>query len=74
MEILSILTLAVAAATFLTLLLRRAPDRRDRLDLMERNFTDAIRTSASDLARAQTEASARIRQEMSENLLKGLAA
>ena len=72
MEILSILTLVVAAATFLTLLLRRPPPLRDRLDLLEKSFTDALRASASDLARAQADSSARIRQEVSENLLKGI--
>jgi DNA recombination protein RmuC len=39
---------------------------------MERNFADAIRASATDLARSQAEASGRVRQEISENLYKGL--
>jgi DNA recombination protein RmuC len=72
MEILPVLTLVVAAATLLALLLRRPPRFQDRLDLLERNFSDALRASANDLARSQAEASARVRQEISENLLKGL--
>lgn len=72
MEYLPILTLAVAAATLLAVLLRRPPQLRDRLDLLERNVADALRASSSELARAQADAAARIRQEVSENLLKGL--
>lgn len=72
MELLAILTLAVAAATLLAVLLRRPPPLRERIDLLERNFSDALRGSAADLARAQADAAARIRQEVSENLLKGL--
>jgi DNA recombination protein RmuC len=72
MEILPILTLVVAAATLLALLLRRPPRFQDRLDLLEKNFADALRSSATDLARSQAEASARVRQEISENLFKGL--
>jgi len=72
MELLSILTLAVAAATLLAVLLRRPPPLQERIDLLERNFSDALRGSASDLVRAQADAAARIRQEVSENLLKGL--
>jgi DNA anti-recombination protein RmuC len=72
MEIVSILTLVVAAATLLAVLLRRPPPLRERLDLLEKSFADALRASASDLARAQADSSARIRQEVSENLLKGI--
>jgi DNA recombination protein RmuC len=72
MEILPILTLVVAAATLFALLLRRPPRFQDRIDLLERNFADALRASATDLARSQAEASARVRQEISENLFKGL--
>ncbi|NJD63168.1 MAG: DNA recombination protein RmuC [Deltaproteobacteria bacterium] len=72
MEILPILTLAVAAATLLAVLLRRPPKLRDRLDLLERNVADSLRASSSELARAQADAAARIRQEVSENILKGL--
>ncbi len=72
MDVLPILTLVVAAATLLAVLLRRPARFRDRLDLMERNFADAIRASATELARSQAEASGRVRQEISENLYKGL--
>jgi DNA recombination protein RmuC len=72
MEYLPILTLAVAAATLLAVLLRRPARLEDRLDLLERNVADSLRTSSSELARAQADAAARIRQEVSENLLKGL--
>jgi DNA recombination protein RmuC len=72
MEIISILTAVVAVATLLAVLLRRPPSANDRIDLLERNFSDALRGSANDLARAQADAAARIRQEISENLLKGL--
>jgi DNA recombination protein RmuC len=72
MELLAILTLAVAAATLLAVLLRRPPPVGERLDLLEKGFADALRGSAADLARAQADASARIRQEVSENLLKGI--
>ncbi|MBI5576221.1 MAG: DNA recombination protein RmuC [Deltaproteobacteria bacterium] len=72
MELLSILTLCVAAATLIVVLLRRPPPVSERIDILERNFSDALRGSAAELARAQADAAARIRQEVSENLLKGL--
>lgn len=73
MEMLAILTLVVAAATLLAVLLRRPPPLRERLDLLEKSFADALRASSADLARAQADASGRIRQEVSENILKGMA-
>jgi DNA recombination protein RmuC len=73
MEVLTVLTLAVAAATLLAVLLRRPPPLRERLDLLEKSFADALRASSADLARAQADASGRIRQEVSENILKGMA-
>jgi len=73
MEILTILTLVVAAATLVTLLVRRPPPLQDRIDLLEKSFADALRASSADLARAQADASGRIRQEVSENILKGMA-
>ncbi|MEK6779427.1 MAG: DNA recombination protein RmuC [Candidatus Deferrimicrobiota bacterium] len=73
MEVLPVLTLAVAAATLLAVLLRRPPPLRERLDLLEKSFADALRASSADLARAQADASGRIRQEVSENILKGMA-
>ena len=72
MELLAILTLGVAAATLLAVLLRRPPAMGERIDLLERNVSDALRGSSADLARAQADAAARIRQEVSENMLKGL--
>ena len=72
MELLPVLTLAAAAATLLVVLLRRPAAPGERIDLLERSVTDALRASSADLARAQADASARIRQEVSENLLKGL--
>lgn len=73
MEMLAILTLVVAAATLVTLLVRRPPPLQDRIDLLEKSFADALRASSADLARAQADASGRIRQEVSENILKGMA-
>ncbi len=73
MEVLQILTLVVAAATLLAVLLRRPPPLRERLDLLEKGFADALRASSADLARAQADAAGRIRQEVSENILKGMA-
>jgi DNA recombination protein RmuC len=70
---LTILTLVVAAATLVTLLVRRQPPLKDRIDLLEKSFADALRASSADLARAQADASGRIRQEVSENILKGMA-
>ena len=72
MELFPILTLIAAAATLLVVLLRRPPSFEERLDRTERNMTDALRASTTDLARAQTDASGRIRQEVSENILKGM--
>ena len=73
MEILPILTLVVAAAALVTLLVRRHPPLQDRIDLLEKSFADALRASSADLARAQADAAGRIRQEVSENILKGMA-
>jgi DNA recombination protein RmuC len=72
METLQILTLVAVAATLLVVILRRPPSSDERLDRMERTFSDSLRASASELARAQTDASGRIRQEVSENILKGM--
>ena len=72
MEALTILTLIAAAATLLVVLLRRPPSSDERLDRMEKSFSEALRSSAGELARAQTDASGRIRQEVSENILKGM--
>ncbi len=75
MELLTVLAVATAAAVLvlLLLLLRRAPPSGERIDLLERNFTEAVRASSADLARSQAEASGRIRQEVSENILRGMA-
>ncbi len=73
MELFPLLTLAVAAATLVVVLLRRPPSMEERLDRMERAFGDALRSSASDLARSQADAAGRVRQEVSENILKGMA-
>ncbi|NNG45608.1 MAG: DNA recombination protein RmuC, partial [Deltaproteobacteria bacterium] len=72
MEILPVLTLVVAVATLIVVILRRTAPLQDKLDRMERGFSDALRSSASDLARDQTDAMARLRQEVSENFLKGV--
>ena len=72
MELLPLLTLIAAAATLIVVLLRRPPAMEERLDRMERAFGEALRSSAADLARSQAEAAGRIRQEVSENFLKGI--
>lgn len=72
MDLLGILTLVAAAATLIVVLLRRPASYDERLDRIERTFSDSLRASASELARAQTDASGRIRQEVSENILKGM--
>ncbi|MBM2828155.1 MAG: hypothetical protein HW408_687 [Actinobacteria bacterium] len=72
MEALQILTLVAAAATLIVVLLRRPASYDERLDRIERTFSDSLRASASELVRAQTDASGRIRQEVSENILKGM--
>ncbi len=72
MEILPLVTLAVAVATLVAVLLRRDRAAEERLDRMERGFSDALRASASELAREQADASARIRQEVAESFLKGM--
>ena len=72
MELLPVLTLIAAVATLVVVLLRRTAPLQDRLDRLERAFSEALRSSASDLARGQADALARIRQEVSENFLRGL--
>ncbi len=72
MELLPVLTLIAAVATLVVVLLRRTAPLQERLDRLERAFSDALRSSTSDLARAQADALARIRQEVSENFLRGL--
>lgn len=72
MDLLGILTLVAAAATLIVVLLRRPASYDERLDRIERTFSDSLRASASELVRAQTDASGRIRQEVSENILKGM--
>ncbi|MDA8122176.1 MAG: DNA recombination protein RmuC [Deltaproteobacteria bacterium] len=73
MEFLPVLTLVVVAATLVVLLVRRPPPIENRIDLLEKGFADALRASSADLARAQADAAGRIRQEVSENILKGMA-
>jgi DNA recombination protein RmuC len=73
MDLLAVLTLSVAAATLLAVLLRRPPSVEGRIDRLEKDFAHALRSSAADLARAQADASARVRQEVAENILKGMA-
>lgn len=72
MELVPLLTLIAAAATLAVVLLRRPPSMEERLDRMERAFGDALRSSAADLARSQADAAGRVRQEVSENILKGM--
>lgn len=73
MEYLPVVTLIVAVAVLAVLLLRRPPPSPDgRLEQIERSFSEALRSSAADLARAQADAAARIRQEVSENILRGM--
>ena len=72
MELLPVLTLIAAAATLVVVLLRRPPAMEERLDRMERAFGDALRSSAAELARGQADAAGRVRQEVSENIMKGL--
>jgi DNA recombination protein RmuC len=72
MEILAVLTLVVAAATLATLLVRRERPIDERLERMEKGFAEALRTNAADLARANAEATGRVRQEVSENILRGM--
>ena len=73
MELVPLLTLIAAAATLVVLLLRRPPPMEERLDRMERAFGEALRSSAADLARGQADAAGRVRQEVSENILKGMS-
>jgi DNA recombination protein RmuC len=72
MELLPVLTLIVAVATLLVVLLRRTTPLQEKLDRMERGFSDALRSSALDLARGHADATARLRQEVSENILQGV--
>jgi len=72
MELLPVLTLIVAVATLVVVLLRRPTPLHDKLDRMERGFSDALRSSALDLARGHADATARLRQEVSENILQGV--
>ncbi len=72
MELLPLLTLIAAAATLVVVLLRRPPAMEERLDRMERAFGEALRSSAADLARGQADAAGRVRQEVSENIMKGM--
>ncbi|MGE5664718.1 MAG: DNA recombination protein RmuC [Deltaproteobacteria bacterium] len=72
MELFPVLTLIAAAATLAVVLLRRSPATEERLDRLERAFADALRSSAADLARGQADAAGRIRQEVSENIIKGM--
>src|SRR5574341_798687 len=73
MEYVPLLTLAAAVAALLVLLLRRPPSSEDRLERIERGFSEALRSSSTELARSQTDAAGRIRQEVSENLLRGMS-
>jgi hypothetical protein len=72
MELLPVLTLVAVVVTLAVVLLRRTAPLQDRMDRMERGFTDALRSTAAELARGEADAIARIRQEVSENFLKGL--
>jgi DNA recombination protein RmuC len=72
MELLPILTLVAVVVTLAVVLLRRTAPLQERLDRMERGFTDALRSTAAELARGEADAIARIRQEVSESFLKGL--
>jgi DNA recombination protein RmuC len=72
MEPIPILTLVVAAATLVVVLLRRPPSLQDRLEKMERSFSDALMSTATELSRTQTDSTGRLRQEVSENFLKGM--
>lgn len=72
MDLVPIITLAAALATLVVVLVLRPRSPDERLDRMERSFSDALRASAADLARGQADSLARIRQEVSENFLTGL--
>jgi len=72
MELLPVLTLVAVVVTLAVVLLRRTAPLQDRLDRMEKGFTDALRSTAAELARGEADAIARIRQEVSESFLKGL--
>lgn len=72
MELLPVLTLIAAVATLVVVLLRRPPPVDDRLDRIERTFGDALRSAGEEIARAQGDSAGRIRQEVSENFLKGM--
>ncbi|MCL5967017.1 MAG: DNA recombination protein RmuC [Deltaproteobacteria bacterium] len=72
MEYVPLLTLAAAVAILLVILLRRPPSGEDRFDRIESRFSEALRSSSADLARAQADSAARIRQEVSENILRGM--
>lgn len=72
MEYVPLLTLAAAVLVLVVVLVRRPPSNKTRLEQMERGFSDALRSSAADLARAQADAAARIRQEVSESILRGM--
>ena len=72
MDLLPLLTLIAAVATLVAVLLRRGSPLQERLDRMEKGFSDALRSSAAELARGQAESTARVRQEVSEQFLAGL--
>lgn len=72
MEYLPVITLIAAAATLAVVLLRRTPATEERLDRLERAFAEALRSSAADLARGQADAAGRVRQEVSENIIRGM--
>ncbi|GAB4361731.1 MAG: hypothetical protein Kow00128_00790 [Deltaproteobacteria bacterium] len=72
MEWLSLLTLIVAVATLVVVLLTRRSPLEERLARLESGFGEALRTASAELSRAQADASGRIRQEVAENFLKGM--
>jgi DNA recombination protein RmuC len=72
MEQIPILTLVVAVATLVVVLLRRPPSLQEKLEKMEKSFSDGLMSTATELSRAQTDSTGRLRQEVSENFLKGM--
>lgn len=72
MEYVPLLTLAGVIALLVVVLLRRPSSDDARLDRMEQSFSEALRSSGAELARAQADAAGRIRQEVSENILRGM--
>ncbi|MGE5190000.1 MAG: DNA recombination protein RmuC [Gemmatimonadota bacterium] len=72
MEYLPVVTLIAALATLVAVLLRGPRATEERLDRLERAFGEALRSSAADLARGQADAAGRIRQEVSENIIRGM--